>query len=150
MNCPFWNPRKVIAFWVQSNKACYPTNLHHTTDWAVTCTQAHFSRKWQTSLFCKWHYNPSSLSPKMKVKRARSKAWSAIDASSNWLLEDDIGNQIPLPHTNDCAITCNTSSFFKEMAKQACVVSDTTIRCHCHPKWRWNKLVARLGLQLML
>jgi hypothetical protein len=36
------------------------------------------------------------------------------------------------------------------MAKQACVASDTTIRCHCHPKWRWNKLVARLGLQLML
>ncbi len=188
MNCPFWNPRKVIAFWVQSNKACYPTNLHHTTDCAVTCntssffkemanklvlqvtlqsvvivtqnegetsflamlglqlmlqvidylkmisetkylsltqmivlslaTQAHFSRRWQTSLCCKWHHNPLSLSPKMKVKQTCSKAWSAIDASSNWLLEDNIGNQISLPHTNDCAITCNTSLFFKELTKK--------------------------------
>jgi len=81
MNCPFWNPRKVISIWVQSNKSCHPTNLHHTTD---------------------------------------------------------------------CAITCNTSSFFQEDDKRACVASDTTIRCHCHPKWRQNKLVARLGLQLML
>ncbi len=188
MNCPFWNPRKVIAFWVQSNKACHPTNLHHTTDCAITCntssffqedgkracvasdttirchccpkwrwnklvarlglqlmvqtidylkmisaieylslaqvivlslaTQAYFSRKWQTSLCCKWHHNPLSLSPKMKAKQACSKAWSAIDASSNWLVEDDIGNQISLPQTNDCAITCNTSLFLKELTKK--------------------------------
>lgn len=50
MNCPFWNPRKVIAFWVQSNKACYPTNLHHTTDCAVTCNTSSFFKEMANKL----------------------------------------------------------------------------------------------------